>query len=102
MTLVRWSPFLSRWPSIWDEDDFPGFSSGANNLVSMKQKRGCRQSKCCRRQTRRVEVTCEKGPLHQADKTVESGQKSANTTANQLVVIPIAPPSGTNRSWQGT
>lgn len=35
MALIPWSPWpnLSRWPSIWDDEDFPALTmSGTNNL----------------------------------------------------------------------
>lgn len=35
MALIRWNPSLSplsRWPSIWDEDDFSSLTNSSNNL----------------------------------------------------------------------
>jgi HSP20 family protein len=77
MTLVRWSPFLSRWPSIWDEDDFPGFSSGANNLdVYETEDEVVVKANVAGVKPDDVEVTFEKGVLYiKDDKTVESEDK---------------------------
>ena len=35
MSLVRWSPLansLTRWPSIWEDDDFVSMTTASNNL----------------------------------------------------------------------
>ncbi|PIR59381.1 MAG: hypothetical protein COU69_00570 [Candidatus Pacebacteria bacterium CG10_big_fil_rev_8_21_14_0_10_56_10] len=34
MSLVRWNPFLTRWPSIWDDEDFAGLT-GTNSAIDL-------------------------------------------------------------------
>lgn len=77
MTLVKWSPLLSRWPSIWDEDDFPGFSTAANNLdVYETEDEVVVRANVAGVQPDDVEVTFEKGVLYiKADKAEETEDK---------------------------
>lgn len=77
MTLVKWSPLLSRWPSIWDEDDFPGFSTAANNLdVYETEDEVVVRANVAGVQPDDVEVTFEKSVLYiKADKAEETEDK---------------------------
>lgn len=66
MSIIRWNPSvgaLSRWPSIWDEEDFPSFS-GANNLdVYETQDEVVVKANVAGVPADKVDVTYDKGVL---------------------------------------
>lgn len=68
MSLVRWSPSLmspfSRWPNIWDEDDFAGLAESTNNLdVYETDSEVIVRANVAGVPAERVEATYEKGVL---------------------------------------
>lgn len=82
MSLVRWSPLassaLSRWPSIWDDDELSTFmSQTANNLeVYETDDEVVVKANVAGVPTESVDVTFEKGVLWiKAEQTQESDDK---------------------------
>ncbi len=81
-SLMRISPFLSRWPNIWDDEDFsslmPGVNTAGNNLEVYETKdEVVVKANVAGINTDDVDITFEKGVLFiQAAHKVE--QKDEN------------------------
>lgn len=76
-SLMRWSPFVNRWPSIFDGDDFTSLTSASNNLdVYETEDEVVVQANVAGVKPDDVEVTFEKGVLYvRADRTEEEDDK---------------------------
>ncbi len=78
MSLVRYSPLasmLSRWPSVWDDDDLAPMTSGSNNLdVYETADEVVVRANVAGVPADKVDITFENGVLWvKAEKEAESG-----------------------------
>lgn len=97
MAIVRWDPFRSRWPSIWDwdEEDFTPMTSSENNLdVFETEDEVVVRANVAGVEDEQVEVTFEKGVLWiRAEETEEheEGKKfyrKASRSYSYKVAVP--------------
>ena len=65
MAIVRWDPFrtLMRWPSIWDDDDFPGAVTSDQLDIYETENEVVVKANVAGVGDEKVDVTFEKGVL---------------------------------------
>lgn len=82
MSLIRWNPALSslsRWPSIWDEDDFSNLmTTSSNNLdVYETQDEVVIRANIAGIDEKDIDITFEKGVLWiKAEKALEESDEN--------------------------
>jgi HSP20 family protein len=79
MSLVKWNPFLTHWPSLFDDEDFTGLVSTASNNLDVYETDDeiVIKANVAGVDTQDIDITFEKGTVWiQAEKSQEDQDKS--------------------------
>lgn len=78
-SLMQISPFFSRWPSFWEDDDFSSLTKASNNLdVYATQNEVVVRANVAGVDADDIDLTFEKGVLYiQAERREEEGNEDA-------------------------